>query len=219
MCHVRETLPENEFEDAVWSGFERLEKGEPLAYLIGWVPFGDLKIKCDRRALAPRIETEQLLEIFEERAQPKEGDVLVDLCCGTGAIGLALKNKFNGLEVILSDISVDALELARENAQGMDAQLVQGDMVIDQRARYVVCNPPYLSEKEHSEGYEPELALVGGESGTECYVRLKKILPKGCEVFLEIGHSQGPFIKDLFEAEIISDTFGLDRFAYFKNLV
>ncbi len=188
---------------------QRCGENEPVEYVIGMIDFFGCKIKTDPRALIPRQETEILVELIS-KYQPK--GVLWDLCTGTGCIGIALKKAFPELRVILSDISKEALSLAKENAllNEVQVEFVQGDLLepfSGKRADWIVCNPPYISESEYesldvSVKKEPKLALVSGKTGVEFYERLQKDLanvlnPEG-RAFFEIGSMQAQALQKLF---------------------
>ena len=190
-------------------------QGEPLQYISGALDFFDCRFKVTHDVLIPRQETEILVDkISKELAKTNlEGKVLWDICCGSGCIGISLKKKFPSLSVILSDISDKALAIAKENAKKneVDVGFFSGDMLApfeNQRADFIVCNPPYISENDYKKleievkSYEPKLALVSGSSGLECYNRLSKALPDylapGGKVWFEIGDGQGEAIKEMF---------------------
>ena len=148
---------------------KRAGKGEPLEYVTGEVEFFGCTIKIDQRVLIPRPETEILVEMISKRV--KNG-VLWDLCTGSGCIGIALKRALPELSVTLSDLSPDALALAAENAKGLEIEILQGDLLEPFRGRkadFVVCNPPYISQREFFtldpavRDFEPIMALVAGE--------------------------------------------------------
>lgn len=201
-------------------------KGEPLEYATGEVEFFGCKIKIDKRVLIPRPETEILVELVSKRI--KKG-VLWDLCTGSGCIGIALKKALPELTVTLSDISADALALAAENAKGLDIEILQGDLLATfkgRKADYIICNPPYISQSEFDRldpsvrDFEPKLALLAGDRGTEFYERLHRELPEylipGGQVFLEIGSGQGEAIKTIFPegGELHFDWAGHPRFFF-----
>lgn len=197
----------------------------PEAYRIGNVPFGDCTILSDARALIPRPET----EILFERAELKAGRVL-DLCTGSGAIGIAVKKRYPHLDVTLSDLSPDALSLARENAthNGVDVRILQGDLcahLLGEKFDYLFCNPPYIATAVYETldlDPEPRMAFDGGASGLIFYERLAKELPAilnpGAKVFLEIGYDQREAVLQIFStpdwesAICTKDWAGHDRF-------
>lgn len=194
---------------------KRRGQGEPLQYIAGALDFFHCRIQVTPDVLIPRQETEILVDkIAQELAkEPLEGKVLWDICCGSGCIGIALKKRFPSLRVVLSDICEKALKVARENAvhNGVDVEYKQGDLLApfhNQKAHFIVCNPPYISEKDYGilerevRDYEPKRALVSGDSGLEYYEKLSQGLPRNLEpqgkVWLEIGDGQGEQIKSLF---------------------
>ncbi len=196
-------------------------KGEPRQYIHGEVEFYGCRIKVTPAVLIPRQETEILVDkVYKELSTKVLEDslagssALVDLCCGSGCIGIALKKKFPSLKVILSDISAEALAVAKENAalNEVSVEFLQGDLckpLEGCKAQFVICNPPYISEGEFMQldrevrDFEPRTALVGGKSGLEFYERLSKellgIMAPGGKVWFEIGMGQGGAIKELFE--------------------
>lgn len=208
---------------------KRASSGEPLEYITGEVLFFGSMIKTDKRALIPRVETELLVERIAKNIQNQK--VLWDVCTGSGCIGISIKKKFPDLEVVLSDISPDAISLAKENAKNVDVQILEGDLFhpfSGKKADLIVCNPPYVSTKEFLEldvsvrDFEPKTALVGGEEGLDFYKRLAldvhDYLESGGHLYLEIGFSQGKKVQEIFESslwkktELIQDLSGKDRF-------
>lgn len=208
---------------------KRCAKGEPLEYVLGVVEFAGCKISVDSRVLIPRPETEIMVEKIKKKLK---GKVVWDLCTGSGCIGIALKKALD-VKVTLSDISEDALAVARKNAEGLDIEILQGDLLapfVGRMADAVVCNPPYITSAEYLElapsvrDFEPTGALVGG---TAFYERLAKELPDylnpGGQVFLEIGAAQGPAVKEIFSRgpwallELEKDWAGHDRFFFLEK--
>lgn len=164
--------------------FERLvgkrAAGEPLAYVLGETSFRLLSIRCDRRALIPRPETEGLVDLVLAR---RPGGMVLDVGTGTGCIALSLRHEGRFDRVIALDRSEAALELARENAVelGLSLHLVRGDLttpIADRSVDVLVSNPPYLSDKDYHaldpgvREWEPAPALVTGEEGMEATRRL-----------------------------------------------
>lgn len=190
---------------------KRRGKGEPSQYIHGSVDFYGLKIKVTKEVLIPRPETEILVDkiVKELLTEDLKNKVLLDLCTGTGCIGLALKKKFNDLTVYLSDLSEEALKIAKENGKGLDVHYFHGDMFEPfsfQKFDYIVCNPPYISQDEFMllshevKDFEPKEALLAGATGLEFYERLKNDLPKFLKnkAWLEIGSTQGQRVLALF---------------------
>ncbi len=213
---------------------------EPIDYILGSVEFFGASINVAPSVLIPRQETEILADEIATRFLKKDllaNKVLWDICSGSGCIGISLKKRFPDLTVVLGDISSDALALSKTSAEKNNVALhfVQSDLFAafeGKKADYIVCNPPYISEKEYENlefsvrGYEPKLALVGGVSGFEFYERLAKELPKhlasGGKVFLEIGWLQGERVKQIFSCphwvkkELKQDWAGKDRFFFLE---
>lgn len=166
----------------------RRRQGTPVAYLVGYKDFYRSRFRCDRRALVPRPETELLVELalaFGDRLAVGMDRPLrvLDLGTGTGCIGLSLALERPGWELTLSDLSLEALSLAEENARdlglGDRVRFSHSDLFEDCPGPWdlVVSNPPYLSTEETravlAQGWgEPRWALDGGPSGTELIERL-----------------------------------------------
>lgn len=185
---------------------ERRLAGEPLQYIEGTTQFGPLELVVDDRVLIPRPETETLFEIASRMVRlPK---VVVDLCTGSGALALALKQRFPAASVFATDISPDAIQVAMENMVRVKTPiyLAQGDLFAPLPAALagdvdlVVANPPYVSEAEFDSlpeevKREPKVALVSGRSGLEVIERIgasvSRWLRPGGVVVCEIGETQG----------------------------
>lgn len=213
----------------------RRSKGEPLQYICGKVEFFGCTIKVTSDVLIPRQETEILVDKIAKKLEKIDlkNKILWDICCGSGCIGISLKKRFPQLTVVMSDISLAAIEIASDNAKAneVDVECLNGDLFgpfQGKKADFIVCNPPYIAEKELAmldvevRLYEPKLALVSGSSGLEIYERLADNLlsmlnPKG-KVWFEIGAGQKSAVKALFcdpkwsSSEVESDWAGHDRF-------
>lgn len=232
-------LVESELEDCRKKIIRRAQK-EPVQYIHGEVEFFDCQIKVNSNVLIPRQETEILVEkIFETlKKDNPSGKILLDLCCGSGCIGISLKKKFPDLTVICSDLSDDALKMAKANAElnQVDIIFLNGDLLKPlegKKVNYLVCNPPYISESEYQvledevKKFEPKLALVGGKSGLEIYERLANEmdghLESASKIWFEIGHNQGSGVKNLFtskiwkKAEVEKDWSGQNRFFFLEK--
>ena len=191
-----------QFEAAV----ARLETDEPVQYVIGETDFMGLRIQCDSRALIPRPETEQLVECAEAFLRDRPGrPVVVDVCTGTGCIACALAKRMPDLRVWATDISPDALALARQNAHalGVEVNFFQADLLegmADSSVEVVISNPPYIASAECErldktvQAFEPRLALDGGSDGLRVISRLveeaARVLLSGGRFVMEIGDDQ-----------------------------
>ena len=202
----------NEEKERFLEAVTRYVQGEPLAYILGFVPFFNCSIKVNASVLIPRPETEQWTAgLAEKLTKPMR---VLDLCTGSGAIGVSLKKQCPFLDVTLADISEEALALAQENAKanGVSVCFVQSDLFekIEGTFDLIVTNPPYISEKEYEalassvKDFEPVLALKAPEEGLYFYRRLAEeargFLKKEGELWMEIGASQGESVKKLFES-------------------
>lgn len=202
---------------------ERLS-GRPLWYCVGDTEFYGYKIKTDERALIPRCETEELVERALKRVDAKSE--VLDLCTGSGAIAVAIQKK-SGAKVTATDISEEALSLAKENAaeNGAGIEFLKSDLfgaLEDRKFDVIVSNPPYIRsgeierlQKEIRE-YEPRIALDGGEDGLDFYRRIAKDaaahMKEGGRLYLECGEEQAADVAAMFEkAEIYKDLEGKDR--------
>lgn len=201
--------------------------GEPLQYVLGNTDFYGLEIKCDSRALIPRPETEELVEKALQFI--KKDYKVLDLCTGTGAIALKVKSATH-CEVYAVDISEDALNLARENAQNLnlDINFINSDMFSGVEGQFdcIISNPPYIPtediktlDKEVS--FEPTLALDGGADGLDFYRMIAQNafshLSNNGRIYLEFGIGQAERIKNIFsnysEVQIYKDINGIERMA------
>ena len=180
--------------------------GEPLQYIEGSAPFATLDLIVDERVLVPRPETEGLFDIATKMVRNPE--VIVDLCTGSGALALALKNEFPSAAVFATEISEDAVAVAMENKarNHLDVYLALGDLFDPLPASLLgevdllVANPPYVSEREFESlpddvKREPKIALVAGWTGLEVIQEIgasaTRWLRPGGVLVCEIGERQG----------------------------
>ena len=206
---------------------KRRRTGEPIQQIEGKVEFAGCLISVTPDVLIPRPETEELVSLIEA-----DGEVW-DLCCGSGAIGIALKKKFPSISVTSSDLSEKALEVATANAEAnnVEVEFLHGDLFApfgDRQADLIISNPPYVAEGEWSEldsgvkDFEPKMALVSGPTGLEVYERIKaeygRYLKPGGRLYLEIGATQGAALQKIFGGgKIERDLFGKERFFFLEK--
>lgn len=201
-------------------------KGEPLQYIFGEQYFYNVNIRCDKRALIPRFETEFMVDLIAKEL--KGPQKVLDLCTGSGAIAVALA-KATTAEIHASDISSEALSLAKENADknGAQVKFIHSDLFYEIEDKYdlIVSNPPYISEKDMKKlapevKNEPITALFGGRDGLDYYRRIAtnapKYLNKEGRIYLEVGIGQAEEVGFMLEAsfkaiEIIKDLDGVER--------
>ncbi|MHB8490934.1 MAG: peptide chain release factor N(5)-glutamine methyltransferase [Solirubrobacteraceae bacterium] len=185
----------------------RAREREPVAYIVGQRHFRSLALKVDRRALIPRPETELLVEVAHELGA---GASLLDLCTGCGAVALAVRDERPDLVVSGSDISLEALALARENAEhlGLEVRWHHADLMdgLADDHDAVLCNPPYVAERDRDAlapeivRHEPPGALFAGEDGLAVIEALTEQLaarPRVRMVAIEVGAGQADSVVRL----------------------
>ncbi len=198
-------------------GIVRLWNDEPLNYVLGYTYFYGYKMIVNENVLIPRPETEELAALILSQYDEYYAGRDVDLCdvgTGSGAIAIALKKEEEHLHVYASDISKDALEVAKENASlnGCEIRFLEGSMLepyIENgiKVDILVSNPPYIRQNEEIErsvyDYEPHVALFGGEDGLRFYREIfenaHKILKEKGMLFFEIGYDQKENLTKLAE--------------------
>lgn len=207
--------------------------GEPLQYLEGRVQFGPIALEVDRRVLIPRPETEQLWE-RAMRLLPAGPSTVVDMGTGSGCLALAIKHERPDVTVLATDISLEALEVARKNAArlDLDVEFRHGDRFaalepsLAGSVTMIVTNPPYISQNEWAglprevRDHEPKVALVLGD-GLDMYRCLATDAPAwlaaGGTLIAEIGDCQREATQRLFAGRgwkpcVFTDWTGRDRF-------
>lgn len=208
-----------------YENFEKRRKRIPLAQILGRQSFYGLDFFVNEDVLIPRADTECLVDlVLEDYAElAKQGEKtyaekrILDLCTGSGCIGISVAKHLPYQELLLVDLSEKALAVAKKNAEkhlGGNVRLLQSDLlteVQEKRFSLLLSNPPYIVskvipdlEREVSE-YEPKMALDGGEDGLLFYRRISKeakaVLLPGARLYLEIGYDQGESVKDIFQKE------------------
>jgi release factor glutamine methyltransferase len=196
----------------------RRREREPVAYITGSKGFRMLELAVDRRVLIPRPETEH---VVEAALRLPAGTRVVDVGTGSGAIALALKSERPDLEVLATDVSADALAVARANAQrlGLDVTFVEGDLLAGVDAEAVVSNPPYVAPGEpvmpEIARYEPPGAVFAAGDGLAVIRRLAAV--PAAFMALEIGAGQAEAVEALLraagfaEVERVRDLAGIER--------
>lgn len=219
---------------------ERRERGEPLAYILGYVDFYDLRLDVCSDVLIPRCETEILIDKVVQRVKMKgwKTFTVLDLCTGSGCLGLAIKSVFPEARVILIDICEKALNIARKNSEkcSLDVELIKGDLLEGYTGPPIdlfLCNPPYITTQEYEElekdvkDFEPYKALVGGDSGLEMYQKISthlfSLMKSGGLAAFEIGYKQRGDVERIYSTnpwkliECEKDWSGHDRFFFLEK--
>ncbi|MEC8307045.1 MAG: peptide chain release factor N(5)-glutamine methyltransferase [Chlamydiota bacterium] len=209
---------------------QRRREGVPLIYILGEMEFLGCELAITPEVLIPRPETEILAERVIS-ASPTQG--VWDLCCGSGCLGLSIKKALPTIEVVLSDISPEAVDLAKRNAKrnGLAVEVREGDLFAPfsgERVGCIVANPPYVSPEEYAAlppsvfHHEPMGALLAEEGGLLFYRRMREELPSylhpGGRFYAEIGAGQGEALLSFFSdrhwkaPRLSQDWAGKDRF-------
>lgn len=203
----------------------------PLQQLTGSTEFMGLAFRVNEHVLCPRLDTECLVE--EAMIVTNDGDSVLDLCTGSGCILISIMKYKNDIQGVGADLSEDALNVARINAEQNDvrAVFVHSDLYenVDSKNRFdvIVSNPPYIRPDvietldPEVKDHEPRMALDGGEDGLDFYRRIidgsPAYIKKGGYLLFEIGYDQGRDVANLMEragyigVKVVQDLAGLDR--------
>lgn len=219
--------PDKTVDDVAAEQFERMlqrrEQGEPVAYIRGSQEFFSRDFVVNINTLIPRPETECLVEFVLEQFDANSALDVIDLGTGSGAIAITLACERRAWNITATDISDDALGIARDNAarHKADIHFRQADWFagIDDCFDVIVSNPPYVAENDsHLDAlkYEPVSALVSGKDGLDDIRRLASLaaahlLPGGW-LMLEHGYDQQAAVSDILQSA------GLDRIQTHKDL-
>jgi len=221
-----EDEPARAFEAVV----ERRAGGEPMAYVLGHCGFRNLELRCDRRALIPRPESEGIVDLALDRVRTGRA---LDVGTGTGCLALALADEAQFTGIVAVDLSEDALALAAENASrtGLSIQLVRSDLgaaVREDRFDLIVSNPPYLTDAECEaldpsvKRWEPRVALAAGPDGLSATRRLvlegAGLLVGGGWLVMELDSNRSAAVATLareagwLDVAVWDDLFGRPRY-------
>ena len=213
-------------------------QGEPVQYIMKKADFMGLRFHVDSRVLIPRQDTETLVEAAIIALQGKENPRVLDLCTGSGCIGLSIATLVPGAQVTLADISSGALEVAKKNAHllNCDVLLKQGDLfgaIEKEKYDLIASNPPYIPSHEMPQlqaevKHEPALALDGGMDGLDFYRRIsaeaaQHLLPGG-SIYLEVGMGEAQDVLSMLRSDIncadsgvINDLCGIERIVWARS--
>lgn len=223
-----------------WAYIEEHATGRPFQYITGQETFYGRDFLVNEHVLIPRPETEELIEevkkrvarLFEEHKTLK----IADIGTGSGTIALTVKKEISSAEVTATDISTEALVVAKKNAERLKAKVEfkQGDLIApiaDQKWDIILSNPPYIGSHEAESlsdtviDYEPHLALFAAEDGLQLYRKMTEQLPgiMNAPSFIgfEIGYAQGPAVQKMLQnafpladVEIVQDINQKNRFVF-----
>ena len=228
-----------ETEEKILALARRHLGGEPVAYIIGEWEFYGLTLEVTPAVLIPRVDTEVLAEAAIEFARSLGKCRLLDLCAGSGCVGLAAAANVPGCRVLLGDVSEEALRVCRRNirrcglTERAEADFLDALVPPSERIglfRCITCNPPYITRADMEtldrsvKDFEPHLALYGGEDGLDFYRAIihnwKTALTDNGRLYFEVGIGQADAVRQLMQAEgfgdinIIPDTQDIPRVVY-----
>ncbi|MBR4743729.1 MAG: peptide chain release factor N(5)-glutamine methyltransferase [Oscillospiraceae bacterium] len=230
-------VADDSFEKAMDDMVRRRLAGEPVAYITGLWEFHGLPLLITPDVLIPRDDTEVLADRAIAFAREAEREIrMLDLCCGSGCIGLAVAAEIPGIRVVMADISERASAVARQNALKnrltrcvtcLTADALQAPPMLLGRFDLIVCNPPYIRTDELEtldvsvRDYEPREALDGGEDGLTFYravaEKWRAVLKPGGALMFECGEDQSAALREILadrgftDIETVLDTRGIER--------
>lgn len=199
---------ENEYKEYI----EKIIKGKPVQYITNNQEFMKLNFYVDENVLIPQPDTEILVEKVIKSIDIMENIEILDMCTGSGCIGISLAKNIKNTKVTLVDISKEAIEIAKKNAIQNEVEnkitFIQSDMFENVKGKFdiIVSNPPYIKTNiiqtlDKQVQNEPHIALDGGEDGLDFYKILineaHKYLKKDGKIFLEIGYDQKQEVENL----------------------
>lgn len=211
---------------------EEMIQGKPLQYITHMQEFMKLNFYVDENVLIPQPDTEILVEKVINIIKMDKSVNVLDLCTGSGAIAVSIKKYMEDANVYASDVSKDALNIAKLNAKNNNANIyfIESNMfenIKDLKFDIIVSNPPYIETRELEKlpkdvQHEPTLALDGGEDGLKFYKIIRdegyKFLNDNGKILIEIGYNQNKSVTRLFEEdsnykniEVYKDLLKIDR--------
>ena len=210
LTHPEQVLKEKEEKD-FQKKKKKIKQGIPVQYITNKQEFMDSCFYVNQDVLIPQPDTEILVEEVIQLIKQRKVNIL-DLCCGSGCIGISLKKFLENANVVLSDISQKAIEVAKKNAVllNVDVQIIQSNLFENIKEKYdmIVSNPPYIetnviSTLSQEVQNEPHIALDGGEDGLTFYRKIIKEAPnylnKKGYLCLEIGFNQKKAVIQLLQ--------------------
>ena len=237
IAHGEELIDQEKLEKYV-KRIKLRQKGVPMQYILGTQSFMGLEFRVNKHVLIPRQDTEVLVEavIKAMKAKAWENPHVLDMCTGSGAIGVSIAANIPDAVITMTDVSDKAISVADVNAHNNDVNrrcmFQVGDMfkALSKGEKYevFVCNPPYIETKvidtlqSEVKNFEPRIALDGGKDGLDYYRQIAdnagRFIKKGGLIALEIGDKQAKSVKKLLEETeqygkpyVIKDLAGLDR--------
>ncbi|WP_338822715.1 peptide chain release factor N(5)-glutamine methyltransferase [Mycoplasmopsis felifaucium] len=210
---------------------EMLNNNWPVQYIMGYIEYANVHINLNHKVLIPRYETEELIYLIVQNYL-KTGMKVLDLCCGSGFIGIGLKKNFPDIQLTMSDIDPEAIEQTKENVlinfkDNKDIKILHSDLFdrVFEKFDLIVSNPPYVSFNDidassDSLKHEPQHAIYAPENGWYFYEKILNEAPKylnenGLLIF-EINPKHIEKWRQINNCFIFKDICGKDRFAVIK---
>ena len=228
-----------EVEEAAWALARRRLAGEPVAYLIGEWEFYGLPLDISESVLIPRPDTETLAEAAIGWLRQQEAPRVLDLCAGSGCLGLAIASQVKDARVVLGEWSDGALKICRQNVRRnsltarvvpMQANALEKPEKSLGEFQCIVSNPPYIPRADIDtldasvKDYEPHLALDGGEDGLDFYRAISDLwrgaLVPGGKLYFEVGIGQADSVLRIMrtqgfgDIQVVKDTQGIPRVVF-----
>lgn len=234
---AQNALPESKLAE-MNAFLDRRVQGEPVQYIMKKSDFMGMRFYVDHRVLIPRQDTETLVEAAIIALQGQKNPRVLDLCTGSGCIGISIATLAPHAQLTLADISVGALEVAKKNAHDLnvDVLLRHGDLfkaIGREKFDLIVSNPPYIPSDELADlqpevRREPALALDGGADGLDFYRRIAEeadqhLLPGG-SIYLEVGMGEAQAVLSMLKSSldcadsgVIQDLCGIERIVWARS--
>jgi release factor glutamine methyltransferase len=202
----------NKFKQIMSYVVQRLSY-KPLAYIFKEWKFYDMKFFLTNNVLIPRQDTELVIDLILEKYHRQKNIDILDLGAGSGVIGIVLANKFKNANVLLSDISSDAIDIAKKNIlfhKLKNISTIKSDWftnITNKKFDLIISNPPYINKSDsHLKNkellFEPKNALISGQEGYADIIKIIKLSPKFLNsngaLYIEHGYNQSKKIKELF---------------------
>ncbi|MDR1473595.1 MAG: peptide chain release factor N(5)-glutamine methyltransferase [Lactobacillales bacterium] len=239
LLHMHDAISETDYRQLLHDE-KSLLKHVPPQYLLGTAEFFGRFFKLTKDTLIPRYETEELVQLTLEKRDNHLPLKVVDIGVGSGAIAISLALERSNWQVLGIDISEEALEVAKENAKLLSAeiQLLQGDVLTPFTGKQfdiIISNPPYIAYDEWDivdkcvREYEPKEALFAGENGLAVYLKIAKQAPRLLKasgiLLLEIGYSQAEAVSHMMreaflnkrEVKVLNDLSEKPRIVYVEE--
>ncbi len=228
--HKEDYINTKKLADCLW----RLKTGEPLQYVMGKWDFYKSEFCVGKGVLIPRPETEELVELVIQQAKTMEKPIIVDLCSGSGCIGISIAREIQDAVVYCVEKSTEAIKYLKKNSEhDKNVYIIHDDIFYDidlPAADIIVSNPPYIKTSDlltlqREVKQEPEMALDGGKDGLDFYRCIHdkwygKLKSDGY-LFLEIAENQASDMKKIFSdfksIEVKKDLYGNDRMVIAHN--